>query len=98
VPGEPGQGALHEGGDGGGRLVVEQLAIGQAAVIVDHGVEVIVAKRVALVGRGRGAIAGDRVPGPGKPRIALDIHMQQVAGARPFVATKRSARWLRRAR
>jgi hypothetical protein len=96
--GKPGQGALSEGGDGGGPLVIEQLAIGQSAVVVDDGVEVVVAQRVAPLGAGLVPVAGDRVSGAREARVALDVHVQQVARARPLVATERRPRRLGAAR
>jgi hypothetical protein len=58
VAGKPGQRALNEGGDRERGLVGEQLAVGQAAVIVDDGVKVVVTERVAPLQLGA-AIAGD---------------------------------------
>ena len=78
--------ALEEGGDGGGFFVGEQLAVGQAAVVVDHGVEVVPAHQVAVVPGGLGAIAGDGVAGATKARIALDVDMDEIAGAGPLIA------------
>ena len=83
--------ALDERDDRVGLFVGEQLAVGQARVVVDDRVEVVVAERVvalALVA----AIAGDRVTGPPEARIALDVHVQQIAGARPLVADELLAR------
>ena len=93
VLGEPGQRALDERGDGVGAFVGEQLAVGQAAVVVDDGVEVVVAERVATCLRTvlrRSPVTA--WPGAPKARVALDVHMQQIAGARPLVATERR-RW-----
>ena len=71
----------------------EQLAVGQARVVVDDRVEVVVAERVGLLPRRCvRAIAGDRVPGPAKARVALDVHVQQIAGARPLIADDLLAR------
>jgi hypothetical protein len=90
--GKPRQRACDERGDRRSALVIEQLAVGQAAVVIDDGVKVVVTKRPRLVFVGLGAIAGDRVTGPGEPRIALDVHVQQIARARPLVATDRARR------
>jgi hypothetical protein len=48
--GEPRQRALHERGDRRSAFVIEQLAVGQAAVIVDDGVKVVVAEFGDLLG------------------------------------------------
>ena len=76
----------------------EQLAVGQAGVVVDDGVEVVVAERGGLLDVGLGAIAGDRVPGASEARVALDVHVQQVTRARPLIATHLPARRTRRPR
>jgi hypothetical protein len=96
--GEPGQRAFGERGHGGGLLVCEQLAVGQAAVVVDDRVKGVVTERVALLGTGLAAVAGDGVPGAPEARVALDIHVQQITRARPLVAHERRARTARRAR
>jgi hypothetical protein len=49
VIGKPRQGALEEGEHGDCFLVVEQLAVDQARVVVDDGVEVVVAERVGAL-------------------------------------------------
>lgn len=69
--GEPRQRALDEGGDGRRALVVEELAVGQAAVVVHDGVKEVVAEPGDLVGVRAGAIAGDDVTGAQKARVAL---------------------------
>ena len=47
--GKVGQGALKERDDGVGLLVAQELAVGQTGVVVDHGVEVVMSQRLALV-------------------------------------------------
>jgi len=82
--GEEGEGAL-EGADV--RLLGVtgvQLDVGQARVVVDHAVQVVVARATrAPVARGAsfGAVAGGFEAGE-----ALDVHVQQRAGPRPLVA------------
>ena len=48
------------------RLVVEQLAVGQTAVVIDDGVKVVVAERVAPCATVLRAIAGHGVTGAEK--------------------------------
>src|SRR4051794_12568916 len=48
--------------------------------------EVVVAQRVALLCAGPRTVAGDGVTGAREPRVALDVHVQQVARARPLIA------------
>jgi hypothetical protein len=96
--GEPAQGALEEGDDCGAALVGEQLAIGQPRMVVDDGVEVVVAERVGALKPGPASIARDRVTWPPKARIALDVHVEQVARTRPLVADHLRARLARRPR
>ena len=78
--------ALEEGGDGGGFFVGEQLAVGQAAVVVEHGVEVVPAHQVAGIPAGLRAIAGNSVARATKARIALDVDMDQIARTGPLIA------------
>jgi hypothetical protein len=64
-----GQRAFEEGGDGAGALVVVQLDVGQARVVVDDRVHVVVADaRFGLhpVPGGLGALAGRAMSGPPK--------------------------------
>jgi hypothetical protein len=96
VAGEPGQGALDERNHGRTALVGEQLAVGQPRMVVDDGVEVVVAERVGALKPGRASIARDGVTWPPKARIALDVHVQQVARTRPLVADHFRARLARR--
>src|SRR5205807_6505561 len=76
VAGEELQGAFNEGGDGGGLLVVVQLAVGQAGVVIDDRVAELPAGPVALLLGGPVALPGDPVPRPGEPPRALDVHLQ----------------------
>ena len=92
VGAEPGQGALQECDDGRGLFVGEQLAVGQSRVVIDDGVEVVVTERVIVLLGSAAAVAGDGVPRSPEPRIALDVHVEQIAGTRPLVAPKRFAR------
>src|SRR3954452_7718506 len=95
--GKPGQRALDERRDRRGALVCEQLAVGQAGVIVDDGVEVVVAERVAALHLGA-PVAGDGVPGAAEARVALDVHVQEITRTWPFVANDLLAPGPRRAR
>ena len=91
VAGEPGEGAFHERGDGRRVLIAKELAIGQAGVVIDDGVEVVVAERVVALTFVT-TIAGDRMAWPAEPRVALDVHVQQISRARPLVAHERRLR------
>jgi hypothetical protein len=82
---EPVQRAAGEGGDGGGSLVVVDLRVGQAAAVVDDRVHVLEAHPP----RALGAVTGQRVAGRLELPEALDVHVQQLAGARPLVANDR---------
>ena len=54
--------------------VAGELAIGQARVISDDGMKVVVSDRIGLHGVGLGAVADNRVAGPTEARVALDVH------------------------
>ena len=84
--GKPGQRAFGEGGHGRGRLVGQQFAVDQPRVVIDDRVEVVVSERVGALQRRRATVAGHRVPGAPEARVALDVHVQQIAGTWPLVA------------
>ena len=93
VRGEERQRALDEAGHGGGELVVVQLDVGQARVVVDDRVGVLPAD--AGLGVSGGACERSPVtawPGCAEAGVARDVHVQQLAGARPLVAVGRLAR------
>ena len=81
------RGAAGERGHGGGALIVVQLAVGEPGAVVDDRVAVL----PAHAPRALGAVAGDGVPGLGELAELLDVHVQQVARARPLVADDRRA-------
>ena len=100
-PAKNAEGALDEAGHGQRELVAVQLDVGQARVVVDHRVGVVVAD--AGLGTHPGSVAlravlGDGVPGPAEARVARDVHVQQVAGTGPLVAVGGFARRPRGAR
>ena len=95
VIGKPRQAALEKRDHGGRLLIIEQFAVGQPRVVIDDGVEVVVAERVGALQIEAAAVAGDRVPWAPKARVALDVHVQQIARARPFVANELLARLAR---
>ena len=78
-------GSRGEGGDGACPLVGVQLAVGQAGVVVDDGVGVLVAD----TGRVVVAIAGLGVTGLVEAGVALGVHVQKGAGARPLIPAHR---------
>jgi hypothetical protein len=88
---EPVQCAAGERGHGRGLLVVVDLRVRQAAAVINDRVDVLPADP----GGAPGAIPRQRVPGPGEPPELLDVHMQQVPGARPHIAhDPRALGWL----
>jgi hypothetical protein len=91
VGGEERQGAFDKAGNGRGLLVVVELDVGQAGVVVDDRVRVVVADAGAgghPVAIALGAIAGGAVPRAPEARVAADIHVQQIARAWPLVAIR----------
>ena len=87
--GEEGERPLDEGGHRRGPLVRMELDVGQARVVVDDRVRVVVADarfRPHPVARALRAVARDGVPGPREARRAGDVHVQEVARAGPLVA------------
>src|SRR3954447_23358450 len=91
MSGVPAKRAGDEPGDGVGLLVWVQLAVGQPRVVIDHGVGVLVPAASFSISAAASAIAGDGVAGTYEPCVALRIHVQQVARARPLVAPSRRA-------
>ena len=87
-----GEGSFDEGGHGRCFLVWVELDVGEAGVVVNDRVRVVVADsrlRAHPVARSPRAIAGDAVAGPQEARIARDVHVQQIAGTGPLVAVGR---------
>src|SRR6266542_1744272 len=80
---------LDEGRDRRCLLVVLELDVSEAGVVVDDRVRIVVADGGPLLVGGAMAVAGDRVTGSQEARVAADIHVQQIAGARPFIAVGR---------
>ena len=85
--GEEGGGPAQEGRAGGGLLVGVDLAVGEAGVVVDGGVDVVEADAAAAVGagglRGRWTSPAAAV---GDPAELLDVDVDQLAGPVAFVA------------
>ena len=95
VPGVPGERALGKRDDGVCALVGMQLAVGQARVVVDDRVGVLVADLLAFLRAAPGAVAGDGVAWACEARVALGVHVQQIARAGPLVPVGGLARRLR---
>jgi hypothetical protein len=92
--GEERQCTLDERGDRCGALVGAELDLGQARVVIDDRVRVVVANaRGGLhpISIALGTVAGRAMAGPTKARVGADVYVQQIAGARPFVAIRRAA-------
>jgi hypothetical protein len=98
VGGEERQGACDEAGNGLGALVRMQLGVDQAGMVVDDRVAELPANTGFLLGAGGRAIPGDPVPGAGKAREALGVHLQQIARAGPLEPADLLARPRRPAR
>ena len=82
---EEGRGTAEEGGAGGGLLVRLDLAVGQAGVVVDGGVDEVEAH--AAAGGPAGLPAQDLVAtAVGDPAQLLDVHVDQFAGPVALVA------------
>ena len=62
VLGKPRQASLEKRDHGGRLLIAQQPAVDQARVVIDDGVEVVVAQRVRALQIERAAVACDRVP------------------------------------
>ena len=75
----PGQ----EPGAGGGVLGVEGFGVGEAAVVVDHGVDVFVAD--SLAGSGVGAFVDSPSASVGDPAQGFDVDMYQLTRAIPHI-------------
>jgi hypothetical protein len=80
------QAAFDKASHGLGLLVSVQLAVGQARVIIDQRVHPLIADPHPYLCAGFVAIAGDGVTGPGEPREALGIDVQQITRARPLIS------------
>jgi hypothetical protein len=98
---KPGDGAAEEGNGARSGQVIEQLGVGDAGVIVDHHVQVLVAGGVALAtGNPTGvlapAITHAHHPVAGAtqrdPRELLDVDVDELAGMAPLIPV----RWLER--
>ena len=83
--GEEGHGPAQEAGAGGGLLVAVDLAVGQAGVVVDGGVDVVGA-HVAASGPAGPAAAHLVTAAVGDPAELLDVDVDQFAGPVAFVA------------
>src|SRR5699024_7641523 len=86
--GEVGRCPPQEVGAGLGGLVVVDLAVGQAGVVIDHGVDVVIADAPGLVLGlvGRGASVGAPAAAVGDLAQLLHIHVDQLPGPGPLVA------------
>ena len=88
MAGEEGRGAGDETGAGGALLVGQDLAVGQAGVVIDHGVHVVVADLDLLVGLGRVGRAAVGAPPAAVGDLAdlLDVDVHHFPGPVAFVA------------
>jgi len=84
--GVPGQRSHDKAGDGVGALVGVQLGVGDAGVVIDDGVDVLVSPAGVSLSAGAGADSGDGVSRSQEPCVALGVDVQQVTGARPLIA------------
>jgi hypothetical protein len=67
-------------------------------VVIDHRVRELLADPAALLRTRAMTITRDRVAGPGEVGELLGVHLQQITGAGPLVATNLLARWARHPR
>jgi hypothetical protein len=79
-------------------LVRVQLRVGEARVVVDDGVQELVADTHALLGPGAITNAGDRTPGTAEAGEALPVDVQEVAEAGTLAASRCLARQTRKPR
>jgi hypothetical protein len=90
VAGEVFGGSQDESGAGGAFLVREDLAVRQAAVVIDHGVHVVVADPGSLLGSGRAHRAAVSLPaaanGDASDLLHIDVH--QLPGPVAFIADR----------
>src|SRR5690606_20535539 len=86
--GEVGRRPPQEAGAGLGPFVVVDLAVGQAGVVIDHGVDVVIADTPGLVLGlvGRGAAVGAPTATIGDLAQLLHIHVDQLPGPGPLIA------------
>src|SRR5690625_3066564 len=84
--GEVGSCPPQEVGAGLGGLVVVDLAVGQAGVVIDHGVDVVIADAPGLVLLHVAAAVGAPAAAVGDLAQLLHIHVDQLPGPGPFVA------------
>src|SRR5690625_3654297 len=75
-----------EPGAGLGPFVVVDLAVGQAGVVIDHGVDVVIADALLAVAVARGAAVGAPPAAVGDLAQLLHIHVDQLLGPASFVA------------
>jgi hypothetical protein len=94
MQGEPVVGAAPEPGAALGPLVAQDLHVGQAGVVVDRGMQVVVATArpvgAAVDRSGSPTLHSVAAPG-GDAAQLLDVQVDQVAGPRVLVAADRSA-------
>jgi hypothetical protein len=89
VLGEEAKRAFEEAGGGRSALIRVDLRVGPAGVVIDDRVHVIDA--VVMVTVLAVAVAGDAVTRPLEARVLADVHVQEIAGARPLVPVRRFA-------
>src|SRR5205814_6949218 len=85
VGGEVGGGAEREAGGGGAFFVRQDLGVGEPGVVVDGGVDVVVAGPAGLPGPGAAA-AGPPAAAAGDLAELFDVEVDQLAGPVPFIA------------
>src|SRR5207237_5284318 len=92
LPLEGGERALGESDHGRYALVGQKLRGGEAGVMVDDRVRILVADHRPHLGACLRAVTGDGVPGPLETRVARGVHVQPVARAGPLVTVGRLSR------
>src|SRR5690606_12321629 len=84
--GEVGRRPPQEPGAGLGLLIIVDLAVGQAGVVIDHGVDVVIADELVAVAVASGAAVSEPTAAVGDLAQLLNIHVDQLPGPRPLIA------------
>src|SRR4051794_3171621 len=85
VAGVEGGGAGEEAGAGGALLIAEDLGVGQPGVVIDGGVDVVIAQAAGRAGSGAAAVGAPAATVGDAPEL-LHIDVDQGAGPVVFVA------------
>jgi hypothetical protein len=82
VRGERGRGSGKEAGAGGAPFIGQDLGVGQPGVVIDEGVDVVVADAGSFLGTAaaNGASVGAPAATVGEAADLLDVHVDQLAG------------------